>query len=73
MRITKILNRTRRDFFATYTCQCGAVATNSGYDDAYFHEEVVPNMVCKVCNKSELDYTTTPEIRTPRYPEGMQL
>lgn len=73
MRITKILSRTRRDFFATYKCQCGVTTDGYGYDDAHFHEQVVPKMVCKVCNKTELDYTTAPEIRTPRYHEGMQL
>ena len=73
MRITEILNQHRRDFFATYTCQCGATINTDGYDDAHFHETVVPNMKCKVCNKTELEYTTTPEILTPRYAEGMQL
>lgn len=39
MRIKKILNQYRRDFYADYECEhCGHIVANkSGYDDAYFH------------------------------------
>ena len=73
MKISKILSQHRRDFYALYTCRCGHSEQGTGYDDTYFHEEVVPKRVCPKCNKTELDYTDTPTILAPKYPEGMQL
>ena len=52
MRISKILNRHRRDFTALYVCEhCGHEQTSTGYDDYYFHEKVVPGMKCPKCGE----------------------
>ena len=53
MRIKKILNRNRRDFTALYECEhCGHEHESYGYDDAYFHQTVIPEMECKECGKT---------------------
>ena len=71
MRIKKITSRMRRDFFATYVCEhCGHEHKGSGYDDANFHNNVIPNMECKKCGKK------APENYTPKatkYPAHLTL
>lgn len=63
MRIKKILSRNRRDFQAVYECEhCKNTYEDSGYDDAHFHESVVPNMKCKLCKG------TSPEGFQPLIP-----
>ena len=53
MRIQKITSRNRRDFTAIYECEhCGATITGSGYDDDYFHRNVIPAMKCEQCGKT---------------------
>ena len=53
MKIQKILSQSRRDFQAIYECEhCKHTEENTGYDDAYFHRNVIPNMKCKQCNKT---------------------
>ena len=43
MHVKKIISQHRRDFTADYECEhCGHVTRDRGYDDAYFHKEVVP-------------------------------
>lgn len=71
MKIQKVLNQHRRDFRAIYECEhCGYTHESHGYDDSYFHQEVVPNMVCESCgNKAPDDH----EPNSPKYPEGVQL
>lgn len=76
MIIDKILSQSRRDFYADYKCQfCNNIEHNkSGYDDSYFHNEVIPNMKCKKCGKStnsENDKTYKP-LKT-KYPDGFQV
>jgi primosomal protein N' len=53
MKIQKINSQNRRDFWADMVCDhCGHVEKNvSGYDDDYFHRNVIPNMKCKKCGK----------------------
>lgn len=53
MKIKKITSQSRRDFWATMECEhCGNAEINvSGYDDAYFHANVIPDMKCKQCGK----------------------
>ena len=52
MRIKEILSQHRRDFSAIYQCEhCGYEEKSGGYDDANFHNNVIPNMVCKNCGK----------------------
>lgn len=71
MKIKDILSQSRRDFTANYECEhCGAIEKDSGYDDAYFHKQVIPKMECKSCGKA------SPEDYRPlstKYPEGEQV
>ena len=68
MKIKKIISQYRRDFKAEYECEhCGDVEVGTGYDDAHFHRDVIPDMVCKKCGKKAPD-----DYRplTTKYPEG---
>lgn len=72
MKIQTILSQTRRDFRATLVCEhCGETETlNNGYDDTRYHQQVIPNMKCKVCGKK------APEDHrplAPKYPDGFQI
>lgn len=50
MRIKEITSRSRRDFTAIYECEsCGRIHKDYGYDDANFHQNVIPNMKCGGC------------------------
>ena len=70
MKIKKIISQNRRDFTAIYECHCGHTVKDSGYDDAYFHKTVVPNMPCKKCGeKADASY----RARQTKYPEGMTV
>jgi len=71
MKIEKITYQYRRDFTAIYVCEhCGAKHEGRGYDDAYFHNTVIPKMVCDKCGKTaDKDYRPL----TTKYPEGMQI
>ena len=78
MRIKEIISQHRRDFIAVYECQfCGNEETRLGYDDAYFHNTVIPAMKCEKCGKSvkenadELDGEYRP--LATKYPEGYQV
>lgn len=52
MKIKKILNRNRRDFTAIYECEhCDFEEERGGYDDSYFHQEVLPKRKCDKCGK----------------------
>ena len=52
MRIKMIADQHRRDFTAIYVCEhCGAEKTGCGYDDANFHDNVIPNMKCEQCGE----------------------
>ena len=47
MKIKEITSQSRRDFYAVYECDhCGHTEEGRGYDDAYFHKSVIPNMPC---------------------------
>jgi len=75
MKIKQIINQHRRDFVATMVCEfCGSeVKNDSGYDDRYYHDHVIPGMKCKKCDKSTNSeggkVTNTPT----KYPEGFQI
>ena len=72
MYIKKIISQYRRDFRAIYECEhCGHSEEDSGYDDAYFHREVVPNMECPKCGK-KADKENYRPMGT-KYPEGYQI
>jgi len=56
MKIKTILKQNRRDFVAIYECEhCGNKVERSGYDDSYFHENVIPAMKCEECGKTSPD------------------
>lgn len=63
MKIKKITGQHRRDFRAVYECQhCGHEEKGSGYDDAHFHNNVIPAMVCKECGKTGNEVTSAPTV-----------
>jgi rubredoxin len=70
MKIQKITSRNRRDFYAIYECEHCGYATNekSGYDDAFFHSQVIPKMKCKNCGLVASDGYRPLETK---YPQGM--
>ena len=68
MKIKTITSQHRRDFYAVYECEhCGGTHDGSGYDDANFHQNVIPAMKCSGCGKTAGD-----EYRplATKYPEG---
>ena len=71
MKIQSIVSQSRRDFTAIYECEhCGHTEKGYGYDDANFHQNVIPSMKCKKCNKfAPDDYRAL----TTKYPEGYQV
>lgn len=75
MKIKKLISQHRRDFTALMECEfCEhQEMNNSGYDDRYYHDHVIPEMKCEKCEKSTL--TEGGEIpHTPtKYPEGFTI
>ena len=69
MRIKTILTQHRRDFTATMECEhCGKEEhLPCGYDDHFYHSQVIPNILCGKCGKK------APESYRPletKYKEG---
>jgi len=53
MKIKIIESQHRRDFTAIYECEhCGFEKRGSGYDDANFHNNVIPKTICDKCGKT---------------------
>ena len=73
MRIKKITQQYRRDFQAIYECHCGHTQTGSGYDDEYFHNEVIPAMKCEKCGQTNADCPNTYRPLATKYAEGVQV
>lgn len=71
MKIERIISQYGRDFTAEYKCEhCGTIRKGNGYDDANFHNNVIPKMKCESCGKtSGDDYRPL----ATRYPEGYQI
>lgn len=71
MKIKKIKNQMRRDFTAIFECEhCGNEETRDGYDDEYFHRQVIPLMECGRCGKTAgSDYRPL----APKYSEGQTI
>ena len=71
MKIKKMINQHRRDFWADFECEnCGNVEKNiSGYDDRNFHDNVIPSMKCKNCGKSRNDLGVIQEVTDTKYQE----
>ena len=71
MKIKEILTQHRRDFEAIYICEhCQNERKGSGYDDANFHQNVIPNMECLECKKKA---PKTYRALTTKYPDGFQI
>ena len=72
MKIKEITYQHRRDFKAKYECEhCGYVSGPEwGYDDANFHENVIPNKACPECGKKAADNYRP---LATKYPEGFQI
>jgi rubrerythrin len=69
MIIHKILEQNRRDFTAIYRCEhCNKTEEKRGYDDAYFHQNVVPAMTCPSCGRTADSDSFRP--LSTKYPEG---
>ena len=71
MRIKEITSQSRRDFTAVYECEhCGHTEKSYGYDDANFHDNVIPNMRCTACDKTAgEDY----QPKATKYPESVTV
>lgn len=69
MKIKEITSQSRRDFSAVYHCEhCGHEKRGSGYDDANFHQNVIPAMKCEECGKAASEgYRPL----ATKYPAGM--
>ena len=53
MRILKITDEIRNDFWAVYECEhCGAKEKGTGYHDMNFHKNVIPKKPCAKCKKT---------------------
>ena len=71
MHIKEILSQHRRDFQAVYECEhCGHTEKGGGYDDAYFHENVIPAKKCSKCGKKAGEGYIPQETK---YPEGYRI
>lgn len=72
MKVKKIISQNRRDFWADYECEhCGSVEENKrGYDDEYFHKNVIPSWECKKCGK-KADDSYRP--LSTKYPSNFQV
>ena len=57
MKIKKITSQMRRDFKAILECEhCNKTQNlSSGYDDDYYHENVIPSIKCNSCGKKASD------------------
>ena len=71
MKIKERLSQHRRDFIAIYECEhCEATEEDTGYDDSFFHKEVIPNMECKACGKKA---PAGAPVQATKYPDGLQV
>ena len=71
MKIKEMVSQHRRDFTAIYECEhCGHTYQSGGYDDANFHENVIPQIKCPKCKKKSPDNYRP---LTTKYPEGFEI
>jgi len=74
MKIKEITYQNRRDFRAIYVCEgCGDESIGSGYDDDFFHQNVIPSMRCRKCGKTGEELGVDYRPLTTKYPEGYQI
>ena len=72
MKIIEIISQSRRDMRVNMQCEsCNHIEEGVYvYDDANFHENVIPDMKCKKCGeKSPKNY----QPLNTRYPEFLQV
>jgi len=71
MRINQFTYQHRRDFKAIFECEhCHNIYEDWGYDDANYHNNVLPTIKCPKCGlTSKDDYRPL----QPLYPEGFQI
>lgn len=72
MRIKEITWQHRRDFEAIMECEhCGEERVEKhGYDDTFYHKNVIPKMECEKCGKVAPD---SYEPQATKYPDGFQI
>lgn len=72
MKIKKIISQHRRDFTALMECEhCGQESVlDNGYDDRYFHDTIIPKLVCGKCGNSGIK---AQKPTATKYPEGQQI
>lgn len=70
-----MLSQIRRDFTAIMECEfCGDTQKNdSGYDDAFYHSNVIPDMKCGKCGKSTISEGAEIKPQQTKYPEGFHI
>lgn len=74
MKINKIISQHRRDFVAIYECEfCNHSEEGSGYDDRYFHDNVIPDLKCNKCGRSTFSEGGEVTYRETKYPEDYQI
>lgn len=69
MRIKEITSQHGRDFSAVMECEhCGEKQKiTTGYDDAYYHERVIPAITCRSCGRNRAG-----DIPAQRNDEGLR-
>lgn len=69
MKITHIRSQSRRDIYGTMQCEgCGHEQKFVGYDDDYYHLNVVHKVACLACGKSAADLGVETRPLGPKYP-----
>ena len=66
MKIIKMLSSFGNDFTATMECEnCGATGyLETGYNDNYYYNQVIPAMLCSCCGKNSHGITERIEGNT---------
>lgn len=69
MRITKTYAWSRRDFSATLKCEAchHEQEQRNCYDDAHYHNKVIPDIACDECGQSTNSLGETPEPARLKY------
>jgi transcription elongation factor Elf1 len=75
MKIKQFISQHRRDFTALMECEfCNhQKMNNSGYDDRYYYNTVIPDMKCDKCGKSTNSEGGDITLHATKYPDGFQL
>lgn len=71
MYLKEKLSQHRRDFRGVFKCQeCDHEVERVGYDDTFYHHNVIPTMVCSNCGATGCpdDKLTHPDV-----PEGVVM